>query len=80
MRRIVLYLLTCTLTLASFNGSAQRKKKKTTEVKEQISLDAFTFRNVGPAFLSGRIADIVFHPDNDKHLVCCRRFRRSMEN
>ena len=66
MRRIVLYLLTCTLTLASFNGSAQRKKKKTTEVKkEQISLDAFTFRNVGPAFLSGRIADIVFHPDND---------------
>ena len=66
MRRIVLYLLTCALTLASFNGSAQRKKKKTTEVKkEQISLDAFKFRNVGPAFLSGRIADIVFHPDND---------------
>ncbi|NDG46019.1 MAG: glycosyl hydrolase, partial [Flavobacteriia bacterium] len=26
---------------------------------------AFSFRNVGPAFLSGRIADIVFHPNNE---------------
>ena len=27
--------------------------------------DAFKFRNVGPAFLSGRIADIAIHPDNE---------------
>ncbi|MDB2696000.1 glycosyl hydrolase, partial [Flavobacteriaceae bacterium] len=34
-----------------------------TEAKK-VSLDAFKFRNVGPAFLSGRIADIVTHPEN----------------
>ena len=66
MRKIVINLLTCSLILTSFSGIAQRKKKEETEVKKgQISLDAFSFRNVGPAFLSGRIADIVFHPENE---------------
>jgi len=31
---------------------------------EDLSLDAFKFRNVGPAFLSGRIADIAVHPED----------------
>ncbi len=45
---------------------AQRRKKKTTETSsEKVSLDAFKFRNVGPAFLSGRISDIAMHPEND---------------
>ena len=66
MRNIFLLLLCLIVGLSPFEGTAQRKKKKTTEKKtEQLSLDAFKFRNVGPAFLSGRIADIVFHPDND---------------
>lgn len=48
------------------NAEAQRKKRKAVETKkEEISLDAFTLRNVGPAFLSGRIADIAVHPDNE---------------
>ena len=48
------------------NAEAQRKKRKAVEIKkEEISLDAFTLRNVGPAFLSGRIADIAVHPDNE---------------
>ena len=38
---------------------AEKKESK------KASLEAFQFRNVGPAFLSGRIADIVFHPEND---------------
>jgi photosystem II stability/assembly factor-like uncharacterized protein len=48
------------------NAEAQRKKRKAVETKkEEVSLDAFTLRNVGPAFLSGRIADIAVHPDNE---------------
>ena len=45
--------------------NAQRKKKNIKTTSKEVSLDAFKFRNVGPAFLSGRIADIVTHPDND---------------
>ena len=49
--------------MSSFNLEAQRKKKKV-EKADEISLEAFKFRNIGPAFLSGRIADIAVHPDN----------------
>ena len=43
----------------------KRKKTKTNSPAKTISLDAFQLRNVGPAFLSGRIADIKFHPENE---------------
>ena len=66
MRRFLVLLICIGVALVPFEGSAQRKKKKSTQAKqEKIALDAFKFRNVGPAFLSGRIADIVFHPEND---------------
>lgn len=66
MKRILLLLLGITLLSSPFDASAQRKKKKEeTSKKAPLPLEAFEFRNVGPAFLSGRIADIVFHPDND---------------
>ena len=42
--------------------NAQRRKA---QVQEKISLDAFEFRNIGPAFLSGRIADIAIDPQNE---------------
>ena len=41
------------------------EKKKKVEKAAEISLEAFKFRNIGPAFLSGRIADIAVHPEND---------------
>lgn len=66
MKRIILLLLGMILSCSPFELLAQRKKKKEgTSKKVQLPLGAFEFRNVGPAFLSGRIADIVFHPDND---------------
>ena len=66
MKRIILLLLGMILICSPFELVAQRKKKKEgTSKKVQLPLGAFEFRNVGPAFLSGRIADIVFHPDND---------------
>ena len=46
--------------------SAQRKKSsESTDHTSEISLDAFEFRNIGPAFLSGRIADIAIDPNNE---------------
>ena len=71
MKKLFAYLF---LVLWCFNLSeveAQRKRKSKSsssneEKKEdKVSLAAFKFRNVGPAFLSGRIADIAVHPDND---------------
>ena len=52
--------------LAIFSTSAQKKKDtKNASSADEISLDAFKMRNIGPAFLSGRIADIVFDPQDD---------------
>ena len=43
----------------------KRKRNKINYTPKTVSLDAFKLRNVGPAFLSGRIADIKFHPTNE---------------
>ena len=64
MKKFLLYSFSLLLLMSSFNLEAQRKKKKVEKAAE-ISLEAFKFRNIGPAFLSGRIADIAVHPDND---------------
>ena len=48
----------------NFINSQRRSKVKKLNPKE-IDLGAFKFRNVGPAFLSGRIADIAIHPSNE---------------
>ena len=59
---IVFTLLFC----LPYGSNAQRKNRKTNETQPAaISLDAFSMRNVGPAFLSGRIADIAVHPNNE---------------
>ena len=64
MKKFFIYSFSLLLVMSSFNLEAQRKKKKVEKAAE-ISLEAFKFRNIGPAFLSGRIADIAVHPDND---------------
>ena len=64
MEKFLIYSFSLLLLMSSFNLEAQRKKKKV-EKAEEISLEAFKFRNIGPAFLSGRIADIAVHPDNN---------------
>ncbi|MDB4015596.1 glycosyl hydrolase [Flavobacteriaceae bacterium] len=64
MKKFLLYSFSLLVLMSSFNLEAQRKKKKVEKAAE-ISLEAFKFRNIGPAFLSGRIADIAVHPDND---------------
>lgn len=68
--------LTATLifvfTLVSLSTSAIAKKKKDNNEKDTIkgplteqTFAALKLRNIGPAFMSGRIADIAIHPEDD---------------
>ena len=62
----MLLLVLCAFFTFQGTTHAQRKKTGNEEKKEEkLPLQAFKFRNIGPAFLSGRIADIAFHPEND---------------
>ena len=65
MRTLLLSIFIAVIIFPSQEITAQRKKKNTKTTSKEVSLDAFKFRNVGPAFLSGRISDIVTHPDNE---------------
>ena len=65
MRTLLLSIFISVIIFPSQEITAQRKKKNTKTTSKEVSLDAFKFRNVGPAFLSGRISDIVTHPDNE---------------
>jgi photosystem II stability/assembly factor-like uncharacterized protein len=65
MRRILLFTL-CALFAFQGTTNAQRKRNKDQDKKEEkLPLQAFKFRNIGPAFLSGRIADIAVHPEDE---------------
>ncbi|MBL4706137.1 MAG: glycosyl hydrolase [Flavobacteriales bacterium] len=61
-------LLSFTLiTLFCSISTAQKGKKSTTEAKTTYKSSTFSglkFRNVGPSFTSGRIADIAINPNN----------------
>lgn len=65
MKKLLIALIALMTLFGSEDAFAQKKKKSTTITESKVSLDAFQFRNIGPAFLSGRIADIAMHPDNE---------------
>ena len=66
MKKILIPFLALFMLLFSIEEVlAQRRKKTTEETSDKVSLDAFKFRNIGPAFLSGRISDIAMHPENN---------------
>ena len=62
-------VLTFTFAFLMFvsNSYAQKNKKEKDKKKDDVSsiYNGLTFRSIGPAFMSGRIADIVIHPTND---------------
>jgi photosystem II stability/assembly factor-like uncharacterized protein len=66
MKKIFIYILVSFLFLDVYS---QRKRSNSnpdnTKKEDKISLSAMKLRNVGPAFLSGRIADIAIHPENE---------------
>ena len=66
MKKIQIILIAL-IFLIPLQGNSQRKrnKQKDNAKTENVSLNAFKLRNVGPAFLSGRIADIAIHPNDE---------------
>ena len=59
-------LLMASLAIAlAINVNAQKKKKSETNSKYNSGLfSTLSFRSVGPAFTSGRVADIAVNPNN----------------
>ncbi len=59
----ITFILIIILALASRQSLAQKDKNDSKELNSQI-LKGLTFRNIGPALTSGRIADFAVNPDN----------------
>ncbi len=60
------FILIAILTL-SFIGLSQKKDKKTEQTNTEINtalVSNLKFRNIGPALISGRIADLAVNPNN----------------
>ena len=65
MNRLLILMLAF-FTLMPLDANSQRKRNQKDDSNAQkVSLNAFKLRNIGPAFLSGRIADIAIHPNNE---------------
>ena len=66
MKKIILTILFLTITSSILLFAQKRKKNKPVkEEKIESIFSGLKLRSVGPAFASGRIADIAVHPDND---------------
>ncbi|CAI8230392.1 MAG: Dispase autolysis-inducing protein [SAR116 cluster bacterium] len=65
MKKFLVSFLACSMLFSVADLWGQRRKKASAGTAKEVSLDAFEFRNIGPAFLSGRISDIAVHPEND---------------
>ena len=59
----LIFLLTLTSLLT--NPIFSQKKDKSPNIES--ALKGFKFRSVGPAFMSGRIADIAIDPKNENY-------------
>jgi hypothetical protein len=60
------YLLILCIVTSSSNIFAEEKKKNDKEKEENSSIySGLKFRSIGPALMSGRISDIVIHPENE---------------
>ncbi len=64
MKKVLLLALLCTITTIGFSQRNRNSSSATMVKEDKLSLAGLQLRNVGPAFLSGRIADIVIHPDD----------------
>ena len=68
MKYLKLLLVSCALLFSTVDGNSQKKKeKKKDENPIASALKSFKFRSVGPAFMSGRIADIAINPSNENN-------------
>lgn len=72
MNRLFIYriFLLLTVFLLSITHADAKKNKKNEKKKDQLEASAFSsfkWRSIGPAFTSGRIADIAVDPNNFAH-------------
>ncbi|MEA1899046.1 MAG: hypothetical protein U9N53_15415, partial [Bacteroidota bacterium] len=69
MKKINLFLTLSLLILFVTNGFSQRKSKTPVSSKPDVmseeTFKGLKLRNIGPAFMSGRIGDIAIHPEDD---------------
>ena len=77
MKNTFIHLVYASLMLI-FSFSFAQSDEEETGLKSV--LNGFSFRSVGPAFMSGRIADIAIDPTKRKYLVCRSWFRWNLEN
>ena len=61
------YFLSIIISILFFSSSLIAEEKvKSDEKKDKSSLySGLKFRSIGPALMSGRISDIVIHPENE---------------
>lgn len=67
MKNLIYFtFLSIALIFMTVDLYGQRKQKATSQSaeKDTVQLDGLKFRHIGPAFMSGRIADVVLHPEN----------------
>ncbi len=62
MNKLALYTLI--ITIISISALPAQKNKKTSENIIDEAISGLSFRSIGPAFSSGRIADFAVNPDN----------------
>ena len=63
-RLLLLFLITATTGVVSAQKKSSKEPAKESGIASSV-VSGLTFRLVGPALTSGRIADIAVHPDND---------------
>ena len=67
MKRIYSLLISLFITMSINNSFANNQEKIKTENQENTETlySGLKFRSIGPALMSGRISDIVIHPENE---------------
>ena len=60
--RFISFLLSALLLCSTALYSQEKEKEKS---PVELALSGFSFRSIGPAFMSGRIADIAIDPNNE---------------
>ena len=67
MKTIYSLLISLFITMSINNSFANNQEKIKTENQENTEnlYSGLKFRSIGPALMSGRISDIVIHPENE---------------
>lgn len=64
LKRFTLFVIVLLVAFDTATAQRSRNSDDNSSAIASQNYNAFAFRNIGPAFTSGRIADIAIHPDN----------------